>query len=369
MSTTTARTAQAPTPQTSSASAPRPASPTRSLVRAMIRPHQSALWFWGLLVLLTGGGLLWAAGPGVDAAWDEVVRSGCLKTDYCELSGPGYNLFGTAVSLGTFVLAILPFLVAAWAGGALIAREFDSGTVKLAWTQSVTPARWLAAKLAVPAAALVTGTVLLTLLNRLVWARDTEIRHNMATRDWFDSATFEANGTTATAYALLGLAVGVLAGLLFHRVLPALCAGLLGVMAAAGTISGNRHLLWPTETVISRTERGDWTGEMVDRGIVTTTGDHISSVACTADDACGRTDIAAYYTEYHPSSHFWPLQLVETGIVLTLTALLILAAFAVLRRQTPLSASGTNAAGGSTDLSGGSTDLSGSGADLSGGTR
>ncbi|MFD4142619.1 MULTISPECIES: hypothetical protein [unclassified Streptomyces] len=35
----------------------------------------------------------------------------------------------------------------------------------------------------------------------------------------------------------------------------------------------------------------------------------------------------------HPTSHFWPLQLVETGIVLTLTAALTTAAFVVLRRR------------------------------------
>jgi hypothetical protein len=36
----------------------------------------------------------------------------------------------------------------------------------------------------------------------------------------------------------------------------------------------------------------------------------------------------------HPASHFWPLQLVETGIVLAVAALATAAAFALLRRRT-----------------------------------
>lgn len=38
------------------------------------------------------------------------------------------------------------------------------------------------------------------------------------------------------------------------------------------------------------------------------------------------------YHDYHPASHFWPLQLVETGILLALAALAVFAAFRVLRR-------------------------------------
>ncbi len=38
------------------------------------------------------------------------------------------------------------------------------------------------------------------------------------------------------------------------------------------------------------------------------------------------------YLDYHPASHYWPLQLVETGILLALAALAVFAAFRVLRR-------------------------------------
>ncbi|MDX3847491.1 ABC transporter permease [Streptomyces europaeiscabiei] len=312
---------------------PAPAmTPTRGLIRATLRVHQSALWFWGLLVVLAAGGLLWAAGPGVDAAWAEYVKSGCKEVDYCEV-GPAYSRFDLTVGLASAALAVAPILIGAWAGGALIARELESGTARLAWTQSVSPARWLAAKLAVPAALIASGTILLTLLHRLVWWSDEELRHALGTRDWFESETFTANGTVATAYALLGLAVGAVAGLLLRRTLPGLAVGLVGTGVLMGTLVSNRHRLWPTETLVSKTAEPAWTGEMVDRGFITSTGERVSDVACT-DDTCGRTDAVAFYTDFHPSSHFWPLQLVETGIVLAVTALLGLAAFRLLRRRT-----------------------------------
>ncbi|MDX3544753.1 ABC transporter permease [Streptomyces europaeiscabiei] len=312
---------------------PAPAmTPTRGLIRATLRVHQSALWFWGLLVVLAAGGLLWAAGPGVDAAWAEYVKSGCKEVDYCEV-GPAYSRFDLTVGLASAALAVAPILIGAWAGGALIARELESGTARLAWTQSASPARWLAAKLAVPAALIASGTTLLTLLHRLVWWSDEELRHALGTRDWFESETFTANGTVATAYALLGLAVGAVAGLLLRRTLPGLAVGLVGTGVLMGTLVSNRHRLWPTETLVSKTAEPAWTGEMVDRGFITSTGERVSDVACT-DDTCGRTDAVAFYTDFHPSSHFWPLQLVETGIVLAVTALLGLAAFRLLRRRT-----------------------------------
>ncbi|QYX79094.1 ABC transporter permease [Streptomyces akebiae] len=334
MSTTTTEATETIGTARSGDPAPAPAvmTPARGLIRATFRVHQSALWFWGLLVGLAAAGLLWAAGPGYDAAWAAYVKSGCAETDYCTI-GAAYTRYDTAVSLGSTALTLAPLLIGAWAGGSLIGRELESGTAKLAWTQSVTPARWLAAKLAVPAAVIVSGTVLLTLLNRLVWWREERLRHTLGTRDWFESAIFAGHGTVATAYALLGLAVGVFAGLLLRRSLPGLAVGLVGTGVLAGTLQSNRHLLWPVDTIVSKTADRDWTGELVDRGFVTSTGERVSDVACT-DDSCGRTDAVSFYADFHPSSHFWPLHLVETAIVLTATALLVWAAFRLLRRRT-----------------------------------
>ena len=60
-----------------------------------------------------------------------------LATGYKSL-----RLFGTA-------LVGVPAFIGAFWGAPLLAHEFEAGTFRLAWTQSVTRRRWLATKLGV----------------------------------------------------------------------------------------------------------------------------------------------------------------------------------------------------------------------------
>ncbi|MFI6007972.1 ABC transporter permease [Streptomyces sp. NPDC051243] len=310
----------------------------RGLVWAMLRVHRSALWFWVLLVVFGAGALLWAYGPGSDAAWTEFRGLKCDSAQPlpgCDDPGPAFGRYDTALSLGAGVLGLAPFVTAAWAGASLIGRELESGTARWAWTQSVTPARWLAAKLAVPAAVLVTGTLLLTLLHRLVFSADGALRLTSGSRDWHASATFEANGTLATAYALLGLTVGVLAGLLQRRALPALGTAVVALAVLMSTLTSLRPHLWPVETLTNKHEYPEYIGMVVGEGALTSTGARVPDPICVDDTKCmAEHDIVGFYRDYHPSSHFWPLQLVETGIVLGVAGLTVLAAFALLRRRT-----------------------------------
>ena len=46
----------------------------------------------------------------------------------------------------------VPGLIGMFWGAPLVAREFETGTFRLAWTQGVTRTRWLAAKLAIAGA-------------------------------------------------------------------------------------------------------------------------------------------------------------------------------------------------------------------------
>ncbi|MDW4911456.1 ABC transporter permease, partial [Streptomyces sp. ADMS] len=202
-----------------------------------------------------------------------------------------------------------------------------------AWTQSVSPARWLAAKLAVPAVLIVAGMVPLTLLHRMMWAANPELRQD--TWSWYDSQIFESNGILATVLALLGLAVGVLAGLATRRSLPGLGIALGVTVIVIQQFHSLRPHLWPAETRQSPDGFPDHDGMTVAKGSYTSTGDRLPDLFCGDSASCiARNDVAGVYRDYHTSAHFWPLQLVETGIVLALTAVAALAAFALLKRRT-----------------------------------
>ncbi|WP_030673394.1 hypothetical protein [Streptomyces cellulosae] len=115
----------------------------------------------------------------------------------------------------TFDLFAVAFLVAAWAGASLVGRELEQSTVRPAWTQGVSPRRWLTAKLAVPAVPVTLGTGLLVLLHHLRWsAGDGRIG---TAKDWYSGETSFANGKVPVVLTLPGPAAGALLGLLTGR--------------------------------------------------------------------------------------------------------------------------------------------------------
>ncbi|MFI7410386.1 ABC transporter permease [Streptomyces sp. NPDC049627] len=320
-----------------SAAVAAPSRGPRGLLWAMLRLHRWALWFWVLLVAVGAGVLLWAYGPGADAAWAEYRAMGCDREspNLCDYTGSLYGRYGVAVAVGSGLVNLAPLLAAAWAGASLIGRELESGTAALAWTQSVSPARWLAAKLAVPAALLGCGVALLTLLHRLTWTANRDLWRAMGTWEWHESNIYVANGTLATAYALLGLAVGVLAGLLQRRALPALGTAVVGLLALMYGLAAWRPYLWPVETLTDKDVYPPYIGMVVGEGALTSTGARVADPICVDDTKClAEHDIVGFYRDYHPSSHFWPLQLVESGIVLAVAALAVLIAFRLLSRRT-----------------------------------
>ncbi|WP_427921036.1 hypothetical protein [Streptomyces sp. cg40] len=300
--------------------------------RAVVRLHRPALVFWGLFVAAVSAVLLWAYGPGGNAA-AAAWRRPCT-VDLCD-TGYAVDTYHLAYRFCEALITFLPVLVALWAGGLLIGREVENGTAELAWSQSVSPARWLLTKLAVPAALLTAGTTLLVLLHRLLF----DAHQVPKGWNWSDSGTFEANGPIAVAYPLLGLALGALAGLIAGRAVRGLIGGLLANATAATLIGLAGPHLVPWRISVGDLKEGYAAPSGVihgGEGAVTSTGAHIADPCTGAGKACPAAhDIVGYYSEYHPSSQFWPLQLTETALILVVAALATAAAFALLRRRTP----------------------------------
>ncbi|MFE4589352.1 hypothetical protein [Streptomyces laurentii] len=234
-----------------------------------------------------------------------------------------------------FGLLLLPAVVAGYLAGPLVARELETGTYKLAWTQSASPARWLAARLAAPAAFVTVLVMIVTLVFRWSWSGG--VADDFPTFVYEPTIYVSLPGPVPVATVLCGLAIGALTGLLIRRTLPALLTSTLVTGGVIVTFLSYRHALWPTETLTGqaalRLPARTW---VVEQGMLTPSGQKISMADCNWDGDCltrqgGVTD----YAEVHPQSHFWPLQLVEAGILLALAALVVLAAFRVLRSRLP----------------------------------
>ncbi|MGW4310715.1 hypothetical protein [Streptomyces californicus] len=323
-----------------------PGAPARAVLRGptrvLLRLHRRVLWGAGAVSLAAIAGMV-AVALGADRVVADFAATGCT------LSSTAESCFGHARVYTDHMLALdrllgyvglallaLPAVMGAFVAGPLIAREWESGSIKLSWTQSSRPSVWLVTRLAVPAALLVCGITALSAVH--VWAQD-RIKDPFPA-SWYDLSYFGASGTVPAAAALMALAIGALAGLVLRRTVPAMAASLLVSGAVTAVLSTLRPTFWPVERdVFTPNSRYVWPeqADVTEQGLLTSGGDRLPPDLCsdpTFDlDACfAEHGVTHHYLEYHPASHYWPLQLVETGVLLALAALAAYAAFRVLRR-------------------------------------
>ena len=118
----------------------------------------------GLLVAVAV--LLAMTGPHLAHLYQVYARAqaACVNVGNCRtLSVEVGELDRLLELLGTTLVGI-PALLGAFWGAPLITRELETGTHRLAWTQSVTRGQWLAAKLGVVGISSVAVTGLLSLM-------------------------------------------------------------------------------------------------------------------------------------------------------------------------------------------------------------
>jgi ABC-2 family transporter protein len=125
------------------------------------------------------------------------------------------------------VLVIVPAVVGVFWGAPLVARELETGTFRLVWTQSVTRMRWLVTKLAFVGLA---STAVAGLLSLMVtwWASP----FDKITADRFSMGAFSERGVVPMGYAAFGFALGVTAGVLIRRTVPAMTATIFVFLGA-----------------------------------------------------------------------------------------------------------------------------------------
>jgi hypothetical protein len=259
----------------------------------------------------------------------------------------------------------VPALFGIFWGAPLLTREFEAGTYRLAWTQSVTRSRWLVTKLAVGglATAVLAGLLSLTIT---WWYRDIDLL------DTNRYSVFDHRDIAPIGYAVFAFAAGTFIGAVVRRTLPAMASTLaVFVLARVAVLLWVRpHLLAPLHKATSLLTGGlgfevtDGSVRLVAKGdgpanawtlsshVVTSSGQIPSSVQLSTlvDKYCPSIgqphlpqagqgivkapDPAAFQScqaqlartyhlvvAYQPASRYWTFQWFETGIFVGLALL------------------------------------------------
>jgi hypothetical protein len=250
----------------------------------------------------------------------------------------GYNWMVTLVD----VTVLVPLLIGVFWGATIVGRELEAGTAILTWTQSVTRRHWLRTKvltLFVFAAACSGGLTALTTW----WSRT----RNATVQSRFGGFPFDIQGVVPIGYTLFAAALGLAAGVLWRRTLPAM-ATTVGVFIALRLIVDSfarPHYLAPVTWLTplvgpDALRQGSWqiSNELSRHGQVLT-GPISPPAGCagagsrSAMDTCMSAHGYRMKITYQPASRFWTFQWIEFGIFAGLAVILVAVAVVVLRRH------------------------------------
>jgi len=152
---------------------------------------------------------------------------------------------GLRLGLGVLVV-VFPALAGMFWGAPLVARELETGTFRLAWTQGITRTRWLVVRLSLMGLA---SMVLALALSLIVtwWASPLD----KAGMDQF--ASFDERGIVPAGYAAFAFTLGVAAGVLARRTLTAMLTTLVVFVAVRVSfrIWVRPHLLSPVKEALA----------------------------------------------------------------------------------------------------------------------
>ena len=250
--------------------------------------------------------------------------------------------------LGTVLIGV-PAAIGAFWGAPMVAGELEAGTHRLAWMQSITRGRWLAAKMAVGVAVAVAVVAIFAWV--FTWWC---VPLDATTASRIAPANFGQRGIVPIGYTLFGLALGAFLGTVIRRTLPAMAATLVAFLAVRMAVQKvlRAHLVAATTVRTDPFGPGPQGGWALSSQVVNSSGHPVSGqnleshlvTACHITRATPDVD-AALATCAHqlgfreltrtiPSSSFWQLQTVEFAMFAAIAALLAVATFWWINHRT-----------------------------------
>ena len=240
------------------------------------RQHRAAVLVFTITVAAAAAYVL-VTGLRMRSSFDTFGLEACAAP-VSESCPAGYSAFMASYSgipLQLPVLAVLPALIGLLVGAPLVAQEIEHGTHRLAWTQSVSHRRWLWTKVGLLATVIAAGLLILGLL--VHWCVEPLIAIGASSR--LDPMLFTVTGIAPAAYGLVALAIGVTAGALCRRLVPAILVTLVAFTALwLGVGLGLRAYYAPPASISEPVQAYDFVPSSADNGLGRVVGtDYVSS--------------------------------------------------------------------------------------------
>jgi len=317
------------------------------------RQHR-AQFYVGAAVLAALAVLLLVTGLQMASQWHSDLVA-CTATHSCHDQG---GLFLGNRAIGFLVIMTLgaPVLVGLFWGAPLVAAELETGTSQFVWMQSVTRARWLAVKAGwMLLAAAVWGGIISALVTW--WSGPNNALYLTA----FNPGRFDIMGLVPVAYSVFAMALGIAAGTVLRRTLPAMAVTLGGFIAVRAVIALWLRPHYMSAATVFYKVTGGYTPPgsywQVAQGVIGPNGQPVPQVngagafgipmsylpASCAPLNGGATRIAPScaqalahfrgFITYQPAGRYWAFQGIETGIFIGLAAALIATTAVVLLRR------------------------------------
>ncbi|AUI60845.1 ABC transporter permease [Amycolatopsis sp. BJA-103] len=208
-------------------------------------------------------------------------------------------------------LQVVPVAIGVFWGAPLVAAEFERGTTKLAWTQSISRFRWLGVKLGFLAVlATLGGLAFGAMMQRWVEVFPTDRGDTAFTSRFDNPVLFAMTGVAPGAWWLFGFVLGTAAGALLRKTLPAIAVTIAVTVGLMIGVSNFRDSYAEPELVPLSSEPTGRVVEMV-------------------RDAAG--EITAL--KVLPQDWYWRFQWTEAAILTGVSLLLVVAATFAIRRR------------------------------------
>jgi hypothetical protein len=223
--------------------------PWRQMGWVIWRQHRIAL---GFMVAALGALAVYVWIVGLELHHAYAAAMACHPTAACGDLITNFNHMNHAL-VGGYALQVVPPLIGAFIGAPLLAREFETGTFRFAWTQGFERWRWALAKFVALAVVVTVPAGALSVLLSWYYQPYFATGNNALTLNEvspFSSGLFDLRGFSFAAWTLTAFAIGGVAGLLIRRVVPAIVVTLAAYTGLA-LVAANllrRHYLAPLLT-------------------------------------------------------------------------------------------------------------------------